>query len=146
LTLAESDRTRVVLVVVRRGDQICLARRSQRVATSRGRWSVITGYLEPDVEPQAQAWTEVAEELGLMTPTLVLVRQLPPVALASPTSVKEFLVHPFLFDCAPDDEVVLNWENDAVAWVDPRQLADSDCIAWQQALVHQLLDAAEPLA
>jgi ribose 1,5-bisphosphate isomerase len=143
LTWREAGRTQVVLAVVRRRGQICLARRSQRVATSRGRWSVITGYLEPDVEPRAQAWTEVAEELGLKTPTLMLVRQLPPVALASPSSMKEFLVHPFLFECAPDDEVILNWENDAVAWVDPRRLAEADVITWQRALVSDLLDQTE---
>jgi ribose 1,5-bisphosphate isomerase len=145
LTWRETDRTQVILAVVRRGGQICLARRSQRVATGRGRWSVITGYLEPDVEPQTQAWTEVAEELGLKTPTLMLVRQLPPVPLASSSSVKEFLVHPFLFDCAPDSEVVLNWENDAFAWVDPSRLAEADVITWQRPLVSDLLDDAEPV-
>jgi 8-oxo-dGTP pyrophosphatase MutT (NUDIX family) len=131
--------TGVVLAVVRRGDRICLARRSRLVATSQGRWSVITGYLEPDVEPEIQAWTEAAEELGLQPPTLTLVRQLPPVPLTSAAGGLEFLVHPFLFECAESDEVVLNWENDDVAWVDPDRLAELECIVWQRPHERALL-------
>jgi NUDIX domain len=60
-----SDRSEIVLVVLRRGDRICLARRSEQVATSRGLWSVVTGYVEPGVVPLAHARKELVEELGL---------------------------------------------------------------------------------
>ena len=56
------SRTDIVLVVVKCGAQICLARRSHEVATSPGLWSVVTGYVEPDTDPVTQAWTEVDEE------------------------------------------------------------------------------------
>jgi 8-oxo-dGTP pyrophosphatase MutT (NUDIX family) len=116
-----------------------VARRSQDVATSQGFWSVVTGYLEPGLEPAEQAWTELCEELGLGRPDLRLVRSLPPVPLTSPSSGKRFLVHPFLFERASDREVVLNWEHTAVAWVDPSRLDDADCVPWQRALVRALL-------
>src|SRR5919202_695990 len=92
-----SDPIQIVVAAVRCGGQICVARRSQSVATSQGQWSVVTGYLEAETDPEQQAWSELKEELGLAPPELILRRRLDPVPLTSPASGKVFLVHPFLF-------------------------------------------------
>ena len=134
------DRTEIVLAVLRCGGQICLARRSHGVATSRGLWSVITGYLEPATDPLTQAWTELEEELGITAASIHLVRQLDPIPLTSPSSAKRFLVHPFLFDCDPAPPLVLNWEHDDVQWVDLSRMELPDCVGWQLPLVRALLD------
>jgi 8-oxo-dGTP pyrophosphatase MutT (NUDIX family) len=131
--------TPIVLAVVRGQDGICVARRSQLVGTSRGLWSVVTGYVEAGCDPVAQAWAEVAEELALEPPALSLHRQYPPLTLTSPTSGKVFLIYPFLFECSPGSTVVLNWEHDCVQWVDPSWLDRSDCVPWQADLVRSLL-------
>jgi ribose 1,5-bisphosphate isomerase len=133
------SRTEIVLAVVRCGAQICVARRSQAVATSRGLWSVVTGYVEANVDPVAQAWSEVVEELGLRAPGLRLTCSLQPVPLSSPTSGKEFLVYPFLFECDSAPELVLNWEHDEAQWVEPSRLQAADCVNWQFPLVQALL-------
>jgi ribose 1,5-bisphosphate isomerase len=138
------SRTEIVLAVVRCGDQICLARRSQAVATSRGLWSVVTGYIEPNVDPLTQAWTELAEELGLGPPRVRLLGRMGPVPLESPTSHKQFLVHPFLFECESSEDLVLNWEHEEVQWVELSRLQMADCVGWQYPLVHALLQAASP--
>ena len=136
--LPEPERTQIVLAVVRCGDRICVAQRSQSVATSRGLWSVITGYVEPGTEPEEQAWAEVDEELGLTAPELSLRRRLPAMPLTSPASGKAFLVHPFLFE-ASSTNVVLNWEHDAVHWVDASWLDRPGCVPWQAELVRTVL-------
>ena len=132
--------TEIVLVVVACGGRICLVRRSQAVATSRGLWSVVTGYVEPGVSPLEQAWTEVREELGLTPPRVRLVQTIPPVDLASPASGKQFRVHGFLLACDATSGVVLNWEHTELAWVEPARLAEPDCVPWQHPLVLALLD------
>lgn len=124
------SRTEVILAVVRCGDQICLAGRSQAVATSRGLWSVITGYVEPNVDPLTQAWTELAEELGLSPPRLRMLGRMEPLELKSPTSQKEFLVYPFLFECESSEDLVLNWKHDEVQWVQLSRLQVADCVSW----------------
>src|SRR5215212_1511700 len=121
----------IVMAAVRCGEQLCVLRRSAAVRTSVGRWGVVTGYLEGDAEPLAQAWTELAEELGLEPPALSLVRALPPVPLTSGASGKAFLVHPFLFESV-STEVTLNWEHDAVTWAEPSRLGEADCVGWQE--------------
>jgi 8-oxo-dGTP pyrophosphatase MutT (NUDIX family) len=139
ITVTGTQRTEIVLVVVRRGDRICVARRSHSVATSQGMWSVVTGYVEPGLEPADQAWTELDEELGLARADLRLVGSLPPVPLTSSDSGKDFLVHPFLFDRVSERDVVLNWEHTACAWVDVSRLDDVDCVPWQGTIVRALL-------
>lgn len=132
----------IVLAVVQCGDRICLARRSQDVATSRGMWSVVTGYLEPGVEPIQQAWTELNEELGVQPPLVRLVCSQPPLALTSPTSGKQFKVYPFLFRSTTECQVTLNWEHTDVAWSEVSRLRDTDCVQWQREVVLALLAAA----
>jgi 8-oxo-dGTP pyrophosphatase MutT (NUDIX family) len=138
--VSDSGRTEIVLVVLRCSNRICLARRSDQVATSRGLWSVVTGYVEPGVEPLAQAWQELEEELGLHSADLRLARSLAPVPLTSTASGKRFHVYPFLFEGAPACEIVLNWEHTEYAWVEPARLAESDCVAWQRDIVATLLE------
>jgi 8-oxo-dGTP pyrophosphatase MutT (NUDIX family) len=133
-------RTEVVLAVVQRNGRICLVRRSDRVATSRGMWSVVTGYVEPGVDPLTQACQELDEELGLRSPDVRLVHSLPPVPLTSAASGKQFLVHPFLFESGDAWEAVLNWEHTAQAWVEPTRLGDPDCVSWQRDIVLALLE------
>jgi 8-oxo-dGTP pyrophosphatase MutT (NUDIX family) len=133
------SRIEIVLAVVRCDGQICLARRSMRVATSRGLWSVVTGYLEPETDPLSQAWTELDEELGLGAHHLRLVRRLEPVPLTSAGSGKQFLVYPFLFDSQHVPALVLNWEHDKAQWADPSRLDAPDCVSWQLPLVRALL-------
>lgn len=129
----------IVLAVVRCEQRLCIARRSALVTGSNGEWSVVTGYLEPDSDPLSQAWTELREELGLRQPGLELLRAPEPVLLTSQSSGKRFLVYPFLFESS-SAEVVLNWEHDAVDWVEPAHLEVTGFVSWQRAIVAALLE------
>ena len=133
------ERTEIVLAAVRRGDLLCVVRRSQLVGSARGQWGVVTGFLEPAVQPLEQALQELEEELSLRPPHVSLVRALPAVDLTSAASGKLFRVHPFLFESATA-EVTLNWEHDAVEWHPPTRLLDPDCVRWQLSLVRALLE------
>jgi 8-oxo-dGTP pyrophosphatase MutT (NUDIX family) len=135
------SKTEIVLAVVCCDGLICLARRSQRVATARGMWSVVTGYVEPDTDPLRQVWTELEEELGLSAPAVHLVRRMDAVPLTSPGSGKQFLVYPFLFECPHGPTLVLNWENDEAQWAEPARLDAPDGVRWQLPLVRALLAA-----
>jgi 8-oxo-dGTP pyrophosphatase MutT (NUDIX family) len=137
--MSEASLVEIVLVVVRRNGRICVARRSNRVATSRGLWSVVTGCVEPGIDPLDQARRELEEELGLCSPDVALVRRLEPLLLTSLVSGKHFRVHPFLFESGPYCQIVLNWEHTELAWAEPARLAESDCVAWQHDVVQALL-------
>ncbi len=101
---------------------------------------MVTGYLENGIDPLDQVCVELEEELGLRAPELELRRRLPAVPQVSPASGKHFLVHPFLFEATSNCVVVLNWEHDAVEWVEPVRLNDPDCVRWQALIVRALLE------
>lgn len=103
-------------------------------------WSVVTGYLEPGIDPLTQARQELDEELGLRSADLCLVCTLAPLPLTSSASGKSFLVHPFLFESSRECDIVLNWEHTEFAWVEPARLGHSDCVTWQRDIVAALLE------
>src|SRR5262249_21058093 len=55
--------THVVTCLLLRTDQqetrMLLLRRSQRVGSYRGRWAGVSGFVEPNVSPDEQAYTEI---------------------------------------------------------------------------------------
>src|SRR5690349_940975 len=61
----------VVAVLLTHRGRICLLRRSALVASDRGRWHCVTGYLDAGADPALHALREVAEETGLWREDLV---------------------------------------------------------------------------
>ena len=93
----------------------------KRPATSRsfpGRWSLVTGKIEPGESPEDAARREIMEETGLKAGE--------PAASLDPIYVREggklWKVYPFRFDCE-DAEPVLNNENEAFRWSSPEDVA-----------------------
>ncbi|MFQ5895539.1 MAG: NUDIX domain-containing protein [Nitrospinota bacterium] len=102
--------------------KVLLLRRSGRVGTYRGRWSGVSGYLEPeDPSPLARALREVEEEVGLSASQLSLQREGEPFTFYDPEEDRSWTVHPFLFD-AGTDAIRLDWESREARWVAPEEL------------------------
>jgi 8-oxo-dGTP diphosphatase len=61
--------THVVTCFLQRTDggepRILLVRRSQRVGSYHGHWAGISGFVEPGITPEEQAYTEIREETSL---------------------------------------------------------------------------------
>lgn len=119
----------VVACFLRYEDKICLLKRSVAVGSSPGRWHCVTGFLEPGVLPLEQAMTEIAEETGLMEGTVRLVGAPEPLRIERPAQGWVWVVYPFLFE-AGSPELQLDWEHDEYRWIDPSELATSDCVPW----------------
>jgi ADP-ribose pyrophosphatase YjhB (NUDIX family) len=119
----------VVACFLRHGEKICLLKRSQAVGSARGQWHCVSGFLEPGVLPLEQALTEIQEETGLLDDAVSLVAAPPPIRIERPSQGWVWIVHPFLFD-AVSPELRLDWEHDEYRWIEPGELATSDCVAW----------------
>jgi translation initiation factor 2B subunit (eIF-2B alpha/beta/delta family) len=104
-----------------RSDVLCL-RRSDAVGTYRGRWGGVSGFAEGD--PDEQVLVEIREETGLETDAVSLVRSGRPVAFEDPDLAREWVVHPYLFDCETR-EIELSEEHDAVEWVPPTAILEA---------------------
>ena len=119
----------VVACFLRHGSQICLLKRSQSVGSSPGRWHCVTGFLEPGVQPLEQALTEIVEETGLLLDAVQLVGAPEPLRMERPGQGWVWVVYPFLFETT-SPSLRLDWEHDEYRWIDPSELAATDCVPW----------------
>jgi ADP-ribose pyrophosphatase YjhB (NUDIX family) len=129
----------VVACFLRHDGKICLLKRSQAVGSARGQWHCVSGFLEPGVGPLDQAFAEIDEETGLVGEALRLVCAPNPIRIERPAQGWVWVIHPFLFDAATP-ELRLDWEHEEYRWVEPVELATSDCVGWL-ALVWEAIEA-----
>jgi len=112
--------THVVTSFLEHGGKVLILRRSRKVGSYQGHWSGISGYLEQ--EPEAQARTEIEEEVGLGVEQLTLLRSGEPVPIVDAVLGHKWVVHPFLFHALSAESVRLDWENTEARWIDPAHL------------------------
>src|SRR5215470_3025750 len=98
-------------------DELLLVQRSARVRTYQGAWAGISGYVEPDVTPLEQAYTELSEEASLSRQDLRLVRTGEPLAFRDESIGQSWVVHPFLFEIEQPERVRTDWEATSMQWV-----------------------------
>jgi ADP-ribose pyrophosphatase YjhB (NUDIX family) len=104
-------------------DELLLVRRSERVRTYRGHWAGVSGYLEPGVTPEQQAYTEVREETGLTDEHVRLLAAGEPLPVLDAAAGLNWVVHPFLFRVLAPERIQTDWEAQGVAWVAPEALS-----------------------
>ncbi len=119
----------VVACILRHAGRIALLKRSQAVASAPGRWHCVTGFVDDGVGPLDQALTELDEETGLAGQAVRLVAAPPPLRIERPEQGRIWVIHPFLFETA-SPELRLDWEHDEYRWIDPSDLATTDCVPW----------------
>jgi len=121
-----SDPTPVVTAFLLRqgqeGEEVLLVRRSERVRTYQGAWAGVSGYLEADVTPLEQAYTELREEMGLNSSSVTLVKTGTPLLVEDGAQGLHWLVHPFLFTLHSMQDLKLDWEAVEMRWVRPDDL------------------------
>jgi ADP-ribose pyrophosphatase YjhB (NUDIX family) len=124
--------THVVTCFLQRNDKkdvlILLVRRSQRVGSYQGHWAGISGFVEPNVSPEEQAYTEIREETGLQHDQVRMLRRGAVVEHVDPALDRHFYIHPFLFDVLLPDAIQTDWEAVEMRWIIPTELQNYDTV------------------
>ncbi|QCW03470.1 NUDIX domain-containing protein [Natrinema pallidum] len=118
----EASASHVVTAFLRTRGEVLLLRRSDAVGTYKGQWGGVSGFAEG--RPDEQVRAEIREETGLEAASVSLVRAGRPVEFVDPALEREWIVHPYLFDCETR-EIELSEEHDAAEWVTPTELLES---------------------
>jgi 8-oxo-dGTP diphosphatase len=103
-------------------DEVLVVRRSERVRTYRGRWAGVSGYVEPGVTAQAQAYVELREETRLAPADLTLLQVGTPLPVRDDEGGLSWVVHPFLFLVAAPERIQTDWEAREMQWVVPGEI------------------------
>lgn len=137
--------THVVTCFLQRSDEknvrILLVQRSQRVGSYHAHWAGISGFVEPDVTPDEQAYTEIREETSLQREQVHMLKRgsIVEYADADPAVNRHFYVHPFLFEVLTPDAIQTDWEAVDMRWITPNELEKYETVprlleAYQSAL------------
>ena len=111
----------VVTVFLTHRSKILVLKRSREVGTYKGHWAGVSGYLESE-DPLKQAYSEMAEEVGLSEQDVTLVKAGKPLEIVDDAQDRAWRVHPFLFSVHEPDKIRLDWENIEMRWILPEEI------------------------
>ncbi|GCE18360.1 NUDIX domain-containing protein [Dictyobacter kobayashii] len=136
--------THVVTCFLERTDgpkaQILLVQRSQRVGSYHGHWAGISGFVEPNVSPDEQAFVEIGEETSLRRDQVRMLRRGEVVEHIDTELGRHFYVHPFLFHVLAPEEIKTDWEAVDMRWIEPDELSGYETVPkLKEAYVSALL-------
>jgi ADP-ribose pyrophosphatase YjhB (NUDIX family) len=118
--------THVVTCFLQRNDpndlRILIVQRSERVGSYHAHWAGISGFIEPGVTPDEQAYTEIREETGLQADQVRMVKRGQVVEHVDEELGRHFYVHPFLFFVLAPERIQTDWEAVDMRWIDPFEL------------------------
>ena len=124
--------THVVTNILRRIDitppKILLVRRSQRVGSYQSHWAGISGFVEPNVTPEEQAYTEIREEAGLQRDQVRLLQSGKVVEYIDAELGRHWYIHPFLFEVLTPEAIKTDWEAAEMRWIEPSELAHYETV------------------
>ena len=138
--------THVVTSFLQRTDgaepRILVVRRSQQVGSYHGRWAGISGFVEPGVTPDEQAYTEIREETGLQREQVRMLKRGAIVEHVDEALGRHFYVHPFLFTVLTPNAIRTDWEATELRWIDPSELSSFETVPQLQAAYDAAVNGA----
>jgi 8-oxo-dGTP diphosphatase len=124
--------THVVTCFLTRSDtpepRILIVQRSERVGSYHGHWAGISGFVEPGITPDEQAFTEIREETGLQRDQVQMLRRGTVVEHSDSALGRHFFIHPFLCAVATPDAIHTDWEAVNMRWIAPAELKDYETV------------------
>ncbi len=128
----------VVDVWVKHKDKILLVKRSDKVANYKGKWNVISGYLDEIKPLEQQAIKELNEELGIEEDNILSldVKQTYNFVDEGIT----WIVHPVLAELKEKPEIKLDWEHTDYKWILPEELETFDVISDLKQMIKDIFN------
>ena len=108
--------------------RLLIVQRSNRVGSYHARWAGISGFIEQEVTPDEQAYTEIREETGLQREQVRMMRRGAVVEYKDAAIGRHWYIHPFLFEILAPDAVHLDWEANQMRWITPAELQNYETV------------------
>jgi ADP-ribose pyrophosphatase YjhB (NUDIX family) len=102
--------------------RLLIVQRSQRVGSYQGHWAGISGFLEPGVTTDEQAYTEIREETGLQGDQIRMLKRGKVIEYEDASIGRHWYIHPFLFEVLTPDAIKPDWEAIKMSWIVPSEI------------------------
>ena len=99
-----------------------LVQRSRKVGSYHEQWAGVSGFIDPGVTPEEQAYTEIREETSLQRDQVRMLKRGKVVEHVDEALGRHFYIHPFLFEALTPELIQTDWEAMAMRWIDPEDL------------------------
>lgn len=129
----------------RKEPRILLVKRSERVGSYNGKWAGISGFVEPGVSPDEQAYTEIREETTLQRDQVRMLRRGTVVEYSDSELNRHFYIHPFLFEVFNPEQIKTDWEAVDMNWIDPAELGKYETVPKLQEVYDSAIQGEEVL-
>jgi len=126
LTKTLKDTHVVTCILVRKHPtkmRMLLVQRSRKVGSYHEQWAGVSGFVEPGVTPEGQAYTEIREEINLQHDQVCMLKRGQVVEHIDEVLGRHFYIHPFLFEALTPERIQTDWEAITMRWIDPEDLA-----------------------
>lgn len=119
---SNSDSAPVLTCFIMSNKKILLLRRSGKVATYKGLWNTVAGYLDEAVPLSHKVSEELKEELHI-TPKQIESMKIGKIFKIKDTDINmTWIVHPVLVQIKERPKIKLDWEHTAYKWISPDTL------------------------
>ncbi|GCE26137.1 hypothetical protein KDA_16210 [Dictyobacter alpinus] len=129
----------VTCFLVRDDGQLLIVQRSQKVGSYHEHWAGISGFVEPNVTPDEQAFVEIGEETSLQRDQVRMLKRGAIVEHLDEELDRHFYVHPFLFSVLAPEDIKTDWEAVAMRWINPDELTNYETVPKLQEAYHSAI-------
>lgn len=129
INYTDSDSAPTIACLIEQEGKILLVRRSNDVDNYKGKWDVITGFIDnPNISTLDHALLEIEEEIGLTQDELLEVDIRKPYKYNNKFLKKTWMIFPVLVRLKSDPNIKLNNENTEFKWIDPKDAHNYDTV------------------
>lgn len=134
---SEASIAAVVMAFVVFEEKILLIKRSNKVRTYKGKWSVVGGYFDELKSPAQKAVEEVSEELGIGQENILAVKRGKRIVQIDSDISMKWVVFPVVIELKNKPEIKLDWENTSYKWLKPEEIENLETVP----MLGQIFDA-----
>lgn len=125
---SRASKAAVLICFVIHKDEILILKRSDKVGFYRGKWNVVSGFLD-DLKPlKEKAMEEIQEELGIQKEDVSSISVKKFWEFEDSNLQKTWIVFPVLTELTRKPEIILNWENSDFKWIKTHELKKFDTV------------------
>lgn len=128
INYSSSDEAFVLICFVTHEDEILILKRSDEVEFYRGKWNVISGYLDELKPVHKKALEEIQEELEIEKDEISSIKVERPWKFEDSNLQKNWIVFPILAKLKRKPKINLNWENTDFKWIKTHELKKFDTV------------------
>lgn len=130
INFSKSDEAPVITIFIKHSNEILMLKRSNKVATYKGKWNTVAGYLDELIESplKSKIVEELDEELGIGEEYIDSINYGEAYTFKDENISKTWHIHPVMVELKEKPEIILDWEHTEYKWVEFGSLCELDTV------------------